>query len=157
MSQWLWSHPYFKRAPSRQARLSWITNSAADCRTAWATGIPALRPTGCTPAWETGGICAIAVFSDDEWNALCRVMGQPTWSEDPRFASFLHRSHNQTELDQLISQWTRQLNAEDIMEKLQGAGVPASIVSQGEDLYTSAHLHARGFYKPHSLFRGGAR
>ncbi len=109
-------------------------------------------PHGVYPCLGDGRYCAIAVFSDDEWNALCRVMGQPTWSEDPRFASFLHRSHNQTELDQLISQWTRQLNAEDIMEKLQGAGVPASIVSQGEDLYTSAHLHARGFYKPTRYF-----
>ena len=34
------------------------------------------------------------------------------------------------------------------MTKLQEAGVPASLVSQGQDLYESPHLKAREFYQP---------
>ena len=37
--------------------------------------------------------------------------------------------------------------AEEVMEKLQAAGVAASIVSQGEDLFTSPHLKSREFYR----------
>ena len=34
------------------------------------------------------------------------------------------------------------------MERMQREGVPASIVSQGDDLYSSEHLKARDFYRP---------
>ena len=34
------------------------------------------------------------------------------------------------------------------MTKLQESGVPASLVSQGQDLYESPHLKAREFYRP---------
>ena len=34
------------------------------------------------------------------------------------------------------------------MDRLQREGVPASLVSQGDDLYASDHLQDREFYKP---------
>ena len=34
------------------------------------------------------------------------------------------------------------------MHRMQSEGVPASIVSQGDDLYASEHLKARDFYRP---------
>ena len=38
------------------------------------------------------------------------------------------------------------------MEKMQRAGVPASIVSQGQDLYDSSHLKAREFYRESNYY-----
>jgi formyl-CoA transferase len=58
------------------------------------------------------------------------------------------RRANQDRLDELIGQWTVSRTAEEAMESLQQAGVPASIVSQGQDLYHSPHLAAREFYRP---------
>ena len=57
------------------------------------------------------------------------------------------RLANQDRLDQLVSEWTGTQTAEDAMTWLQEAGVPASIVSQGKDLYESDHLKARDFYR----------
>ena len=91
--------------------------------------------------------CAIAVFSDQEWHAFRGVLGSPAWSGRPEFASPMDRMNNQDEMDRLISGWTSQHTAEEVMEKMQGAGVAASIVSQGKDLYESPHLKARGFYR----------
>ena len=34
------------------------------------------------------------------------------------------------------------------MERLQREGVPASLVSQGQDLFANEHLAAREFYRP---------
>ena len=38
------------------------------------------------------------------------------------------------------------------MERLQQAGVAASIVSQGQDLHDSPHLKAREFYRPTNYY-----
>ncbi len=36
-------------------------------------------------------------------------------------------------MDKLVEQWTQQHTAEEVMEKLQTAGVPAGVVETGED------------------------
>ncbi len=91
--------------------------------------------------------CAIAVSSDDEWDAFCQALGSPDWTRDPQFGTALDRLKNQDSLDGHIEGWTNQLTADAVMEKLQSAGVPAGIVSQGDDLFRSEHLNARNFYQ----------
>ena len=92
--------------------------------------------------------CAIAVQNGEQWAALRRAMGNPEWSDTPDFDTVEGRLSNQDRLDALIGEWTSQLTAGDVMERLQREGVPASIVSQGDDLYASEHLQARDFYRP---------
>ncbi len=92
--------------------------------------------------------CAIAVQTDEEWDGFRRATGNPNWSNDPEFATAETRVANQDRLDALIGEWTAQLTADDVMQRMQREGVPASIVSQGDDLYASEHLKARDFYRP---------
>ena len=75
-------------------------------------------------------------------------MGNPPWSDEPEFATAEGRLSNQPRLDALIGEWTAHLTADDAMERMQREGVPAAIVSQGDDLYHSPHLAARDFYRP---------
>ena len=110
-------------------------------------------PHGVYPCLGEGRYCAISVQTEQEWQALCRVMASPQWSQEPAFATKLARSHNQDKLEEHISRWTAQLSANEVMEKLQRAGVPASVVSQGEDLYASPHLKARDFYRPTKYYQ----
>ena len=104
-------------------------------------------PHGVYPCKGEDRWCAIAVLSDDEWCAFCGVLDNPEWTREPGFATALDRIHNQDELDRLIGLSTVQRTAEEMMEKLQAAGVPASIVSQGQDLHDSPHLKHRDFYR----------
>jgi crotonobetainyl-CoA:carnitine CoA-transferase CaiB-like acyl-CoA transferase len=46
--------------------------------------------------------CAIATFTDAEWDAFCLVIGNPDWTRDPRFATLLGRKKNEDELNRLI-------------------------------------------------------
>lgn len=108
---------------------------------------PAAAPHGVYRCQGEDRYCAIAVRNDQEWVAFCRVLGGPAWTKEPQFATALSRVHNQEALDQHVNQWTKGKSAEAVMEKMQQAGVPASIVSQGRDLYYSTHLEARGFYR----------
>ena len=91
--------------------------------------------------------CAIAVDGDEQWAALCQAMDNPGWAQHAQFATAFSRLGNQDELDRLMGEWTIGFTAEEVMDKLQQAGVPASIVSQGQDLHDSEHLKSKDFYR----------
>jgi len=76
---------------------------------------------------------AISCFTDDEWQALTRVAGQPGWASDPRFRTLQTRLANQDELDEVITGWTSAHDDYDLMHRLQGAGVAAGVCQNAED------------------------
>ena len=87
--------------------------------------------------------CAIAAYTEEQWQALCRVMGGPAWTRDSRFATNEQRRRNATQLDPLIDAWTNTRRAEDVMRLLQEAGVPAGVVANARDLHQDPQLRAR--------------
>jgi benzylsuccinate CoA-transferase BbsF subunit len=91
--------------------------------------------------------CAIAVFDDAQWRALVDAMGAPAWAQEERFATHAGRKQNEDELEQKLTEWTRERTAEDVMEALQAKGVPAGVVQNARDvLDADEHLKARGYY-----------
>jgi benzylsuccinate CoA-transferase BbsF subunit len=78
--------------------------------------------------------CAISVFTDEEWQSLVKVMGDPTWADDTRFATFEARKENEEELDRLIGEWTIEHPAEEVMNMLQRSGVAAGVLETGEGM-----------------------
>jgi benzylsuccinate CoA-transferase BbsF subunit len=92
--------------------------------------------------------CAISVSTDEEWENFCRVIGNPQWTEDGRFASLEGRRQNEEELDRLISEWTIRKTAEEVMDMMQSAGVAAGVVATGEDLMEhDLQLKHRRFFR----------
>jgi len=89
---------------------------------------------------------AIAVGSEEEWEALGDAMDNPGWMKEPRFADSLSRSAHQDELDGLIAGWTRQYTHYEAMHRLQAAGVPAGAVLDASELMSDPHLNDRDFY-----------
>jgi benzylsuccinate CoA-transferase BbsF subunit len=77
--------------------------------------------------------CAISVFTDDEWHGFCEAIGNPEWTNDPKFATLLARKENEEELDLLITEWTILRPAEEVMALMQAAGVAAGIMATSED------------------------
>ena len=98
-------------------------------------------PHGAYPCQGEDRWCVIAIFTDEEWRSLCRVMGDPDWTKDSRFATLLGRKQNEEELDRLIGEWTSNFTAEEIMTKLQAVGVEAAVVSNAQDMYNDPHLN----------------
>jgi crotonobetainyl-CoA:carnitine CoA-transferase CaiB-like acyl-CoA transferase len=108
---------------------------------------PSMAPHGCYPCAgkPEGGWLAIAVASDAEFAALCRVMGRPELAADSRFADVVSRYHHQDELDDTISAWTKEMTPQEAAVALQEAGVVASPVTPAGDLREDPHLRERGF------------
>ncbi|MDY7031885.1 MAG: CoA transferase [Thermodesulfobacteriota bacterium] len=92
--------------------------------------------------------CAIGVFSDEEWEAFCSTLGHPEWTKEPRFATLRGRKENETELNRLVEEWTVNFTPEEVMEKLQTAGIAASVVADPVDIFDrDTHLKERDFWK----------
>lgn len=86
---------------------------------------------------------AIAVATDEEWEAFCHALGDPEWCKDERFADGYLRWKNQDELDKLVEGWTAGHTAYEVMHILQEAGVAAAPVLSNKGLAEDPHLNAR--------------
>ncbi len=109
---------------------------------------PDAAPHGVYPCKGDDRWCTIAVSDDQEWQDLCREMGRPEYAEDPRFDTLANRKQNEVELNKLLGEWTSQFTAEDVMERLQTAGVPAGVVKNAADVYDDPQLRKRNIYWP---------
>ncbi|NIO11629.1 MAG: hypothetical protein GTO40_27870 [Deltaproteobacteria bacterium] len=107
-------------------------------------------PQGCYRCRGEDRWCVVSVRSDEQWHTLCQVMGKNDWIADPRFADPKARSVNAKEIDVLIEQWTTNLTAEEVTEKLQAAGVPAGVVKSAADLLKDPQLRSRNYFEQFS-------
>ena len=103
-----------------------------------------LSPGSTAPAHEQW--IAIACFTDEEWRALVEAMGSPAWAKDPKFGSATGRKEHEAELEQGISGWTAEKDAQELMEELQRRGVPAGAVQSAREMLADEHLKERGYY-----------
>jgi benzylsuccinate CoA-transferase BbsF subunit len=78
--------------------------------------------------------CAIAVFTDEEWESFCRVIGNPEWAKSPKFATLSARKENEDELEKLVNEWTINYPAKEVMVMMQEVGVPAGVLQTTEDI-----------------------
>ena len=78
---------------------------------------------------------AITVTNDAELAALADVAGESSWT-----------SLEADALDTAIAEWTRSLQAEELMQQLQEAGVAAGVVQTPEDLRNDPQLEHREHY-----------
>ena len=103
-------------------------------------------PHGCYRCKGEDRWCVIAVFSEEEWQSLCNVMGQPQLARQEKFSSTRLRFENADDLDTLIETWTVNYTSHEAMDMLQSAGVPAAAVNDAQDLVDDPQLNGRGFF-----------
>jgi crotonobetainyl-CoA:carnitine CoA-transferase CaiB-like acyl-CoA transferase len=105
-----------------------------------------MAPHGAYPCSGDDQWCAIAVETDEQWDALRRAMGDPDWAGDSRFRTAEGRLAHQEEIDRHLGEWTSDRSAQDVMEILQSAGVPAGMLQRSSDLLGDRQLAHRGFF-----------
>lgn len=91
---------------------------------------PAYAPHGVYPVRGSDRWVAIAV-DEASWPAFSAIAGL---TSDDRFATFAGRKANEDALDALVADWTAHQEGEALAERLQAAGIAASIVATAEDL-----------------------
>jgi benzylsuccinate CoA-transferase BbsF subunit len=105
-----------------------------------------MAPHGAFPCTGDDEWVAIAIQTDEEFQALCRVIRRPELARDARYATAKPRKANERDLEPLIEAWSRQQDSRGAMRILQEAGVPAGYVAKAQHLFDDPQLvHRRGF------------
>ena len=107
----------------------------------------AMAPHGCYPCAGEDQWVTIAVRDDADWLAFCRAIELSELAEEARFSTARQRLEQQDELDGIVSGWTRERSSYQVMETLQGAGVPAGPVLTAGQALADPHLGQRGFFE----------
>ena len=107
----------------------------------------AMAPHGCYPCLGEDQWVTIAVRDNADWLAFCHAIGAPGLAADPRLATASQRLMEQDELDSIVSGWTRERTSYQVMETLQGAGVPAGPVLTAGQALADPHFRHRGFFE----------
>jgi benzylsuccinate CoA-transferase BbsF subunit len=104
---------------------------------------PLAAPHGAYPCKGDDMWCALSIFSDEEWEKLRQLMGNPEWARGRRFATAQERKRHEDELDCKIGEWTAQFSPREIMEKLQAAGLRGGFVNTMSEIYDDPQLTHR--------------
>lgn len=102
-------------------------------------------PHGVFPCLGDDRWCAIAVFTEDEWQAFCHVIGDPDWTKQAIFSTLKLRKENEDELEKNVAVWTRNHTPQEVMSQMQAAGVPAGAVQNAQEVMDDPQLKEREF------------
>jgi crotonobetainyl-CoA:carnitine CoA-transferase CaiB-like acyl-CoA transferase len=97
---------------------------------------PNMSPHGVFPVAGEDRWIAIAVQSEQEWQALAGVIGRPELASDPRFATLEDRRAHEDELEALLAEWTVPHDGWELAERLQREGIAACPVEDLRDMMT---------------------
>jgi formyl-CoA transferase len=109
--------------------------------------LPNIAPSNAYPT-QTGDIL-IGANQDTVFRRLADVMEMPELKEDPRYKDHVSRGKNELELDELIGKWSSQYAAEELLEKLHEAGIPAGKVYTAADMLKDPHFEVRNAIVDH--------
>ncbi|MCY4655645.1 MAG: CoA transferase [Gammaproteobacteria bacterium] len=114
-----------------------------------------IAPHGCYQCYSTSKETkderwiAIVCETEEQWLSLRKLMGEPEWASGDKFQSAEARWQNSEELDTHISNWTKDQDSNELMYRLQAAGVPAGVVQTSEDMVESdPQLRVTDFLRP---------
>ncbi len=117
------------------------------------TGVYPCRPVGSAEDQGDRWI-SLSILSDNQWRALCEVMGNPDWATNPALATQAGRLAAHDEIDAHVALWTVRFDDYELFHLLQGAGIPSAPVLESSRVHDDRHVVERGLYQPQMLFDG---
>jgi crotonobetainyl-CoA:carnitine CoA-transferase CaiB-like acyl-CoA transferase len=95
-------------------------------------------PQGVYPCAGKDNWCALSVETNNQWQALAKLIGQERWATDDRFENLAGRHENQNEIDQAISTWSKQYSRQEVEARLRAAGISADRVRRINEVVDGA-------------------
>jgi len=89
------------------------------------------------------GFVIIAVPNENLWPKMCNALGLEKMKEDPRFSVNSKRVINREELVNALNDYTRQYEANEIIETLTKAGVPCGPINSIDKVLTHPQVLER--------------
>lgn len=95
------------------------------------------------PSRDVRWVCITAAMQAN-FARLCAAMDRPDLLEDPKFATAEARAANGDEINQIVTDWTAQLDAADIEARCVAHDVPVATAYDAADIAADPHMAARG-------------
>ena len=103
--------------------------------------LPRIAPSNAYPCSD--GDIVIGANQDNLFKRFAEAIGHGEWAEDPRYKTHLARADHQTELDEMISAWTRRHTVAEVDRLMVEAAVPAGRINRPADILADPHVSAR--------------
>lgn len=104
--------------------------------------LPNIAPSNVYPT-KDGLMLVIGANQDGVFKRLCEAMSRPALAEDPRYKTHTARGQNQQELDDLIADWTRTIDAETLESLMEKHAIPAGRIYRAPEMLSDPHFKAR--------------
>lgn len=85
----------------------------------------------------------IGANQDGIFARLCAAMGRPELAQDARYATHVARGEHQTELDQLIEDWTKTKTVAEVESLMIEHSIPAGRMYRAQDMLEDPQFAAR--------------
>jgi crotonobetainyl-CoA:carnitine CoA-transferase CaiB-like acyl-CoA transferase len=89
------------------------------------------------------GHLVVAIFAEKFWAGFCRAVDRPEWSHDPRFATNRDRVRHREALMPLVERLFTERTTDEWLERLQGAGVPATPIQSVDRVLADSQVRHR--------------
>jgi formyl-CoA transferase len=126
-----------------------------EVREAAGSALPGIAPSNAYQC-QDGRYVLIAGNGDSIFKRLMQVIGREDLAKDAELGSNDGRVKRVSELDQAIGIWASQMTAEQVLEALDQASVPAGKIFTVEDIARDPHYHARGIIETIKIKDGSA-
>ena len=104
--------------------------------------LPGIAPSNVYPC-ANGESLLIGGNGDAVFARLAATMGREDLAADPRYATHAARGENQTELDGIVSAWTRNWPLPELLALLEANGVPCGRIFRAPDMLEDPQFAAR--------------
>lgn len=115
--------------------------------------LPGIAPSNTYPTAD-GGYVVIAGNSDPIFRRLMTVVDRPDLGDDGSLRTNDGRVARVDELDRAITSWTSTRPIDEVLAKLEAAGVPAGRIYSVADIVADPHYQARGMIETMVLADG---
>jgi len=115
--------------------------------------LPGIAPSNVYPT-KSGELVLIGANQDTLFRRLCELMGRPDLADDPRYRDHAARGAHQSELDARIAAWTADQDIEDLLPRLEAAGLATGRIYRAPDMLADPQYAARASIVsvPHPVF-----
>ena len=104
-------------------------------------------PHGIYPCSGRDSWIAVSVESQSDWQALCKVLGEPAWCHEETLLTPDGRRCHRERLDRLLADETSRRSATDLFHRLQAAGVAAAPCYTLPEIVADPHVQSRGLFR----------
>lgn len=99
------------------------------------------------PCRTKDGYLSVMLYTDEQWAAFFRAIGQPRLLDNPRYRTIRERTLHIDELYELVNAQMLQRDTAEWQQILGDADIATGPINTIEDLFEDEHLAATGFFE----------